>query len=399
MIFQCRWHNLARILGPDSGYMDSYTRYVFRQLFVGMILVTAGLTCVIWLSQSLRFVELIVNRGVSVGTFVYMTMLLLPNFITIILPIALFTVVVFVYSKMVTDRELVVMRAAGVGQFGLAKPALVIAGISVVFGYFLNTYLLPESYRAFRVLQWEALNTYAHGHVLLKEGSFNQLNTEVTAYIRERTSDNQLMGILVHDKSEPTAPETIMAERGALVNTEQGPRVVMYNGNRQVINENDRLSILYFDRYVFEIPATTETFSDRVLDPRERGTFELLNMDSRPDNVPERDWGKFVVELHKRATLPLMGLGFAIVGLACILYGPITRRSQTARIITAVSIMVILQGSALGLFNIVAKNLSLVPLFYILAIVPILVGLYALTWHPKMPKAAKNPASIGPKAA
>lgn len=387
------------ILGPYSVHMDSYTRYVLRQLFVGMILVTAGLTCIIWLSQSLRFVEMIVNRGVSVGTFVYMTMLLMPNFITIILPIALFTVVVFVYSKMVTDRELVVMRAAGVSQFGLAKPALVIAGFSVIFGYFLNMYLLPESYRAFRILQWEALNTYAHGHVLLKEGSFNQLNKNVTAYIRERTSDGQLMGILVHDKSEPDAPETIMAERGALVNTDQGPRVVMYNGNRQAIGENDRLSILYFDRYVFEIPATTESFATRFRDPRERGTMELMTMDFEKTGMHPRDWGKFVVELHKRFTLPLFGLGFAIVGLACLLYGPITRRSQSMRIITAVSIMVALQGSALGLFSIVAKNLTFIPLFYILAVLPIIVGTFMLTRHPKTPRNVKNRGQFDPKAA
>ena len=101
--------------------MDRCTRYVFRQLFVGMVLVTAGLTCVIWLSQSLRFVEMIVNRGVGPGTFVYLTILMLPNFLTIVLPIALFTVVVFVYTKMIMDRELVVMRAAGLDQFSLAN--------------------------------------------------------------------------------------------------------------------------------------------------------------------------------------------------------------------------------------------------------------------------------------
>ncbi len=373
--------------------MDSYSRYVLRQLFVGIVLVTTGLTCIIWLTQSLRFVEMIVNRGVSVGTFVYMTTLMLPSFITFILPIALFMVVVFVYSKMVTDRELVVMRAAGVSQFGLAKPALLVAGFTVVAGYFLNMYLLPESYRSFRILQWEALNTYAHGHVLLKEGSFNQLNRNVTAYIRERTPDNQLKGILVHDVTEPTRPETIMAERGALVETDQGPRVVMYNGNRQVVDANERLSILYFDRYVFEIPATTESFSNRYREPRERTTGELMGLELETSGIPPRDFGKFIVELHKRFTLPIMGFGFALIGLACILYGPITRRSQSRRVILAASIMIILQGTALGLFNVVAKNLTLVPLFYVLAFVPIAAGLYALRLHPRTSRKSRIPSS------
>ncbi len=108
------------------------------------MLVAAGLTSIIWLSKSLRFVEMIVNRGLGASTFVYMTMLLLPNFLTVILPIALFAVVVFVYSKMVTDRELVVMRAAGVGQFGLAKPALVMILMTMGLGYVLNFYVLPS---------------------------------------------------------------------------------------------------------------------------------------------------------------------------------------------------------------------------------------------------------------
>ena len=125
--------------------MDSFTRYIRRQLLIGMIFVGTGLTAIIWLSQSLRFVELIVNRGVSPTTFAYLTLLLLPNFLTIILPISTFFVVLFVYAKMISDREIVVMRSAGLSQIALAKPALIIAFSVVAIGYLLNLYLLPES--------------------------------------------------------------------------------------------------------------------------------------------------------------------------------------------------------------------------------------------------------------
>lgn len=376
--------------------MNSYTRYVLRQLFAGMILVSAGLTCIIWLSQSLRFVEMIVNRGVSAGTFVYMTMLLLPNFLTVILPIALFTIIVFTYSKMVTDRELVVMRAAGVSQFGLAKPALIITLLTLIFGYLLNLYLLPESYRAFRLLQWEIRNTYSH--VLLKEGAFNPISDTVTVYIRERSPDGQLLGILVHDERDPVAPVTLMAERGALVDTGKGPRVVMYNGNRQTIGANAKLSILYFDRYVFEVPTSTESISDRFREPRERSMSELVNLEDA-EGVNQLDWGKYKVELHKRFVTPLLGVGYAMVGLACLLYGPITRRSQTMRIVTAVSIMIALQGLALGLENIIAKKLVLMPLFYVLAFLPMLAGTIMLMRHPKGPKPVKSRRRQKPRTA
>lgn len=367
--------------------MNSYTRYVLRQLLSGMLLVTAALTAIIWLSQSLRFVEMIVNRGLSAGTFIYMTMLLLPNFLTVILPIALFTSIVFIYAKMITDRELVVMRAAGVGQFGLAKPALIMTFLTLVFGYALNLYLLPESYRAFRLLQWEIRNTYSH--VLLKEGAFNPISDDVTAYIRERSPDGQLLGILVHDARNKSAPVTLMAERGALVDSGKGPRVVMYNGNRQSVGESGKLSILYFDRYVFEVPTATESITDRYREPRERSMTELIDLESAQDIDPN-EWGKYKVELHKRLVSPLLGVGFAMIGLSCLLYGAITRRSQSLRIITAVTIMVTLQSAAIGLENVVAKNLSLVPTLYVLGVVPALIGAFVLTRHPRVSKKRKT---------
>ena len=48
-------------------------RYVFRQLFVALLVVTLGLVALIWLTQSLRFVELVVNRGLSFTVFLKLT--------------------------------------------------------------------------------------------------------------------------------------------------------------------------------------------------------------------------------------------------------------------------------------------------------------------------------------
>ena len=89
--------------------MRGLTRYILKQLVVGMVLVTSGLTILLWLSQSLRFIDLIVNKGVSATLFLRLTSMLLPGFLMVVLPIAIFTVVLFVYNKLAGDRELAVM--------------------------------------------------------------------------------------------------------------------------------------------------------------------------------------------------------------------------------------------------------------------------------------------------
>ena len=65
---------------------------------IGFLLVTFSLMSIIWLTQSLRFVELVTNKGLPVILFVKMTSLLMPRIFVILSPIALFVAILFVYT-------------------------------------------------------------------------------------------------------------------------------------------------------------------------------------------------------------------------------------------------------------------------------------------------------------
>ena len=134
--------------------MPRYQRYILRQLLGPFVLVALGLTAVVWLSQSLRIIDLIVNKGLSLSTFMLMSMLVLPTFLGAILPIALFCSLLFVYNRLIIDSELVSLRAAGVGQWSLAKPALMMATIIAVISYAIVMYVMPVSHREFKERQF-----------------------------------------------------------------------------------------------------------------------------------------------------------------------------------------------------------------------------------------------------
>ena len=55
--------------------------YIIRQMTVAAAMTVAGLTLAIWLSQSLRLLDVIVNRGLSVGLALKFLVLLLPGLI------------------------------------------------------------------------------------------------------------------------------------------------------------------------------------------------------------------------------------------------------------------------------------------------------------------------------
>src|SRR5665213_393833 len=62
-----------------SAVMKRLTRYMLGQTLVVMIFVAIAFSAAVWLVQSLRLIDLIVNRGLSVGLFIYLALLILPR--------------------------------------------------------------------------------------------------------------------------------------------------------------------------------------------------------------------------------------------------------------------------------------------------------------------------------
>jgi lipopolysaccharide export system permease protein len=367
--------------------MKSLDRYLFRQLFAGFVLVALALVCVLWLTQSLRFVEMIVNRGLGIGMFIYFTALLLPNFLTIILPVALFSVVTFVYSRLNMDRELPVMRACGMSNWAIARPALMLTFVVMCAAYALNLYFVPKSYQLFRELQWEL--RHSASHLLLREGAFNELGQNVTVYVRERTQEGQLLGILVHDESDKERPITLMAQRGALVEVEGSARVIMFEGNRQLVDKTSgKFSMLYFDRYTHDVPIQSGGGGQRVPEARELMVPDLLNPEKN-ELIAEHDYGKHIVEGHQRLISPFLGLSNALAAVMFLTAGQFSRRGQGRRIMLAVAGVIALQVASLGMANVAAKNLDLIPLLYIATLLPIPVCSFFMSWHKK-----QNPKQV-----
>lgn len=360
--------------------MHSITRYILGQLVTLTAFVTIGLTFAIWLTQSLRLIDYMVNRGLPAATFFAFVALLLPSFLGIVLPIAAFCAVLFIYNKLLMESELVVLRAAGVSNFGLARPAIFLALGAMAIVYAISLYFLPLSYRNFKDLQYKI--RHDHSAVLLQEGVFNTISDGITVYVRERSNDGELRGILVHDNRDQKRPITMMAERGALVGSDTGPRVVMVNGNRQEFDRDEgRLSLLYFDSYTVELDQLGGSATGRWREPKERFVHELLSPDSHP--ASQRFFRGLIAEGHQRLIGPLYTITFVMVALAALLTGEFNRRGQSRRVLTAMLCVAALEALSLSLQDLSGRHLEMIPAMYAGAILPLVVALVILARSPK----------------
>lgn len=364
--------------------MTRLERYLFRNLLVATLYSTAGLTVTIWLTQSLRLIEIVVEAGAPLRLFLWLLLLTVPTFLGVVLPIALVGAVLFTYNRLTMDSELVVMRAAGVGSFRLARPALVLAAGVMGTVFALNVWLTPAAHRELVRLEYAVKNDYSQ--LFLREGVFNDVGEKLSVYLRNRGQDGNLHGVLIHDARIPDKPVTIMGEHAIMVPGEAGARFVVFNGNRQEMDQlKGRLSELYFERYAIDIKLRTDTRGDRWPDARERSMAELLAPAAELAQY-DRIVRQMRAELHHRLSSPLFSLAFVLVALASLLSGEFNRRGQASRVTLAILAVVVLQAVSLGLTSLSTRMGNFIPLMYLLPLLVLVPAGWVLAGSRRLPR-------------
>ncbi len=353
--------------------MRVLTRYIGRSLLIATLFVTGVLALVILLTQSLRFLDLVVSAGASSALFFALSFLVLPRFLEIILPLGFAVAVLFTYQRFQSDSELVVMRATGASPTQLARPAIHL-GLIGCFAMILTTlWITPLTLQQMQHLRNVIKSEFSA--MMLREGVFNTVGDGVTVYVREKAGNGEFRGLVVHDTRDLKAgPVTIFAKRGQVVMTDDGYQVLVYDGARQALKAQDRtLQRLQFSSYSIDLPMGSEKTETGPLDADEMTILPLMRVaHGTGDGAHEAR-----IEIHKRMTSPFMILTFGGISLLAMLAGAYTRHNQPLRVTFALLPIAAIQGLYLVAYNVSRHHDWGVPMLYAVVLLP----LAAVSFH------------------
>ncbi len=358
--------------------MKKLNVYISRQIIIGFLLVTFSLMSILWLTQSLRFVELVTNKGLPLSLFIKLTSCLMPRLFSLLSPISLFVAVLFVYNRMLSDRELVVMQSAGISPWQNSKPAVYVGIFFSLFGLYINNFAIPYAEKEFNDLEWQVKNNVSH--LMFREGEFTTLQNGLTVFITEHEKNDSVKGILINDERDPQVKVTVTAEHGIIVYTEKGPRLIMNNGVRQEItNKSGQFSSLSFDRYSVDFGAQS---SGKKKDDsaRSKTLTELFDAKNNPELTPQ-EANRYIVEGHRRLMNPFFNLVLALVGCTGLLVGNFNRRGQGKIISLSIGAMVLIEACDLAFSNLCGKSLYFLILLYANLVLPFAVCIYLLFFY------------------
>ena len=360
------------------GVMKILNRYISKQVFIGFLLVSFSLLAMLWLTQSLRFVEMVTRQGLPVYLFAEMTSLLMPRIFNILSPVAMFVSVLFVYNRLVTDRELVAMQSAGISPWQNAKGALFVGLLLVAFNFYVMNWGIPLAEQRFREMEWRIKNNLTQ--MMFREGDFTTIKNGIVVFIDKHEDDGSVSGIFVSDESKPNVKVTLTAEKGRLIQTENGSRILFINGVRQEINkETFKFNSLVFSRYSADFTGN-ESHQRKNASVREKNFWELLNS-AEDKSLDPGEVRRNIVEAHRRIVEPFYNLVFALLACVGLLIGLFNRRGQAKVISLEVLSMIIISGGDLAWANLAGRSLYVLPMIYVNCFLPLFICLYLLWFY------------------
>ena len=309
-------------------------KYIFRRLLFATILLTCVLVIALWLTQSLRFLDMIVNRNVSLQGYFYLVGFLIPDLLVVILPICLFVSVIFFYNKFQADHELAVWRSAGLSNICIAKPAIILTIFIAAFTFIINVYIIPPSFKHFKDMEHNLRQQFSSA--MLHEGRFNSVNG-ATIYIKQRYRSGRMEGVFLYNH-DAKLPYTLFAREGKINLADGGERyhLVLKNGFRQEKDlKTGQLKVLQFEALNYDLSNLTKAQNVRTVRPYEKSITELLEVDDRLDKDTQT---RYRSAAHQRILQPFFGFIYVLLALNFMLKPHYNRRGRQWAIFWAFSI-------------------------------------------------------------
>jgi lipopolysaccharide export system permease protein len=314
--------------------MKIIDRYLLRELIPPFFLGILIFTFVLLMSQILRLMELIVNKGVPLSTVLKMISFLLPSILVLTVPMSVFLTCIVTFGRWSSDNELTAIKSGGIGLMRLSLPVLAFSLATYLLTSYFIIYALPAGNQAFRRKMFEIVRTKAT--IGLKEKVFNDDFNGFVMYVNQipETANPVMKGIIITDyrpeqRRPPQEPLTIIAEEGWLVVDEDSQRVILRlrNGGIHSLSRDYRK----YQKIDFRIHDLQLSLGEEMAGAMNvpKGLREMTLRELSAKAAEYREQGVHSqgpqVEIHKKFAIPFATLIFGYLGIAM---GVLFRRGE-----------------------------------------------------------------------
>ena len=369
-----------------------FDRYIFRQMLRTSFAVMLTLVGIMWLFQTIRILELVINRGAPMTDFLLMSVTVIPLWLTIAIPISVFVAVMWVFHRALVDRELLVAQASGRSAIQLARAPIALGVLFTTFLVINSVFLLPLSFGVYKEVQFKLRNTIPT--VMLQDNVFIDVVDGMTMLIGKKYKDGHAENVFIHDENTNGVIVTMTAKAGRFIEKDGKPAVILNDGHRFELSQDKQSgATLMFDTHTVSIAPRDRKQSTRMpIEMNEDRISNLLNPDASPQAVYVN---QRVAEGHYRIASPFLAFALIMIASTGVLHGQIRRSNWSRRKLATIAVGILCISAIVSARSLATTSPLMTPLIYLSMFVPAAGRLTLLGWQSIAQPAARLAAPAG----
>ena len=273
------------------------------------------------LEKMLNLFDFVAAEGGPVSVVWRMLANLIPEYLSLGIPIGLLLGILLAFRRLATSSELDIFRAVGMSYFRLLRVPFLLAIALAMVNFAIVGFIQPSARYLYEELRFE-LRSGAFG-AKVRVGEFNNVGKNLTVRIEEsRNNGNELSGMFVYARSNNGQSIAVTAEEGQFLRTDDPDTILLRLEKGTLVHDAPNYQtprVLSFTSHDVPIPLPQiENFRTRGGKDREYLITELVQIGSdagKPMLERNRAWANMhfrLVEVAMMLLLPFLALALAV---------------------------------------------------------------------------------------
>lgn len=273
------------------------------------------------LEKMLNLFDFVAAEGGPVSVVWRMLANLIPEYLSLGIPIGLLLGILLAFRRLATSSELDIFRAVGMSYFRLLRVPFLLAIALAIVNFAIVGFIQPSARYLYEELRFE-LRSGAFG-AKVRVGEFNNVGKNLTVRIEEsRNNGNELSGMFVYARSNNGQSIAVTAEEGQFLRTDDPDTILLRLEKGTLVHDAPNYQtprVLSFTSHDVPIPLPQiENFRTRGGKDREYLITELVQIGgdaTKPALERNRAWANMhfrLVEVAMMLLLPFLALALAV---------------------------------------------------------------------------------------
>jgi len=247
--------------------MKKIDKYIFLEILKGCLLILFIFLSISWLLQFSRLISLTNLIQVDIITIFYLSMFLIPNLISVIMPFVIIFGLIITFIKLHKDKEIISIYSLGLSTNSLSRSLKYFTILIILILLSFNFYISPKIYKEYKLKEFEIRNKIDFEKIVIS--NFLQINKNTFLDFKKDNQEFKEVFIKFSENND----NLIYAKNATIIQDNDFFIFNLIDGFKITIINDNKIEKLEFENYNLKIKNN----KFKTFDNFDKNTFNIFD--------------------------------------------------------------------------------------------------------------------------